>query len=87
MLILTIEDVKAFLQSLYNKYDLAFHPDDSFHDYVDSKGQMTFSEKEADLLNELMERCFVVCEEHGIDLYEICVELQQVEFVKRKVDE
>lgn len=69
--ILTIEDVKAFLQSLYNKYDLAFHPDDSFHGYVDTKGQSIFSKIEADLLDEVMERCFLVCQEHGFVLDEM----------------
>ncbi len=28
----TIKDVQYFAQLLYDKYDVAFHPDDTFHD-------------------------------------------------------
>lgn len=72
----TLGDVKAFFQTLHNKYELAFHPDDSFEDYVSIEtGTPTFTADEAEYFNILMNQCFEVCERNGADIYLIGLEL------------
>ena len=80
----SIEDVKSFFQSLYDKHDLAFHPDDSFHDYVNEKGERLFEDEEAEVYDKVMEDCFTLCEREGVDIYEIGFEVQREEFRKRR---
>lgn len=66
----TIEDVKAFFETLHNKYELAFHPDDSFEDYVNiESGVPTFTKEESIYLNEVMDKCFKVCNKEGVEIY------------------
>jgi hypothetical protein len=81
----TIKDVTAFFQSLYDLYDVAFHPDDCFGDYVDNLGNPTFTDEEAIVLDETMEKCFFLCDKIGVDLYEIGCEAQLKEFTKRGI--
>ena len=85
IIIANMVDVVTFLQSLYDKYDLAFHPDDQFIDYVDDLEQPLFNEGNALLLDEAMEACFFVCEKVGFDLYEVGHEIQLREFRKRGI--
>ena len=85
IVIASIVDVINFLQSLYDQYDLAFHPDDQFCDYVDNLGQQVFTDHQACMLDDAMEKCFFVCEDNGFDLYEIGHELQIREFKKRGI--
>jgi len=80
-----IADVVRFFQFLYDEFDLAFHPDDAFIDYVDGHGNLTFTEEEALVLDEKMEECFFLCEKAGLDLYEIGHEIQLREFRKRGI--
>ena len=79
----TIKDVQDFFQSLYDNYDVAFHPDDSFHGYVNEKDEPTFSSVDADNLDAVMKRCFDICDENETDIYETGVEIQTAEFRKR----
>lgn len=81
----TVKDITTFFQSLYDLYDLAFHPDDCFGDYVDNLGHPTFTESEALVLDETMEKCFFLCDKAGLDLYEIGCEVQLREFRKRGI--
>ncbi len=81
----TIKDVQDFAQLLYDKYDVAFHPDDTFHDYVNEKNELTFSKEDADYLDTAMQKCFGVCEALNEDVYEVCGEIQRKEFTKRKI--
>ena len=80
-----IADVVRFFQSLYDEFDLAFHPDSEFIDYVDNLGNPTFTEAEALVLDEAMEACFFLCDKAGLDLYEIGQEVQLKEFRKRGI--
>lgn len=73
-------DVKIFFQFLYDEYDLIFHPDDSFHEYIDNTGALVFSEEQADYLDSVMQKCFDVC---GDRIYEIMEPIQKAEFKKR----
>jgi hypothetical protein len=81
----TIEDVRSFFQLLYDKYDLNFHPDDPFADYVNQKGERLFSDEEASQLDQVMEKCFEVCETVNVDIYQIGLEVQQDQFKKRGI--
>ncbi len=71
----TSEDVKAFAKQLIME-GVSFHPDDDFNDYVNFKEDTPcYSKDEADLRNELMNNCFDVCENEGIDIYELMLEV------------
>lgn len=72
--ILTIEDVKQFAKQLTAE-GLSFHPDDDFNDYVNiAAGAPSYSTQDAEIRNELMNQCFAVCENEGLDIYEIMME-------------
>lgn len=65
-------DVSRFFKWLVECKQLCFHPDDSFFDYIsfDTKAR-SFTDNEADALDELMERCFGVCNDSGEDIYKL----------------
>lgn len=68
----TIEDIKLFAQQLVNDEDLSFHPDNDFADYINTETKAaTYNTEQASHLNMLMVKCFDVCEQSGIDIYEI----------------
>ena len=68
----TIEDVKLFAYQLVNEENLSFHPDNDFGDYINTDTKAaTYNTEQASHLNMLMDKCFVVCEQSGIDIYEI----------------
>lgn len=64
------EDVSRFFKWLVECKQLCFHPDDSFFDYInfDTK-ERSFTDNEADALDDVMERCFEVCDDAGADIY------------------
>lgn len=66
------EDVSRFFKWLVECKKLAFHPDDTFFDYInfDTK-ERSFTDGEADTLDDVMERCFEVCNDAGADIYEL----------------
>ena len=65
------EDVEAFAQQLIAE-GLNFHPDDDFCDYINLETkESTYSESEAQIRNQLMDRCFEVCEAEGIEIYSV----------------
>ena len=84
-IITTIVDVIRHLQSMYDVYELNFHPDDNYSDYVDNLGNNAFTDEEALMLDLAMERCFFVCEDEGFDLYELGNEIQLREYKKRGI--
>jgi hypothetical protein len=68
----TIEDVKLFAFQLIYEENLSFHPDDDFADYINTETKAaTYNTEQASHLNILMDKCFDVCEQSGIDIYEI----------------
>jgi len=72
--ILTIEDVRHFAKQLTAE-GLSFHPDDDFNDYVNlTNNTPSYNNEDADLRNKLMNECFDVCENEGLDIYEIMME-------------
>jgi hypothetical protein len=78
-----IKDVEDFLQFLYDEYDLVFHPDDSFEEYIDRKGEPAFTKRESHYLDSVMEKCFDLCEQNGTNIYEVMEPIQRAEFRKR----
>ena len=74
----TVGDVQAFFETLHDTYKLAFHPDDSFNDYVGiGTGTPTFTNDEAVYLNAVMNQCFEICEKNDVEIYLIGLELLQ----------
>ena len=71
----SLRGVNLFFKVL-NQASLAFHPDDSFTDYIDLETkQPCFSENEALRLDGLMDKCFEICEPLGEDkIYDIAME-------------
>jgi len=68
----TIEDVKLFAFQLVNQENLSFHPDDDFADYINTETkEQCYSEEDIIRLNEMMEKCFIVCEQSELDIYEL----------------
>ena len=68
----TVEDVKLFAFQLVNEEDLSFHPDDDFSDYINLTTQEPlYSVDEVIQLNQLLDKCFTICEQKDVDIYEL----------------
>jgi hypothetical protein len=80
-----IKDAENFLQFLYDEYDLAFHPDDPFDQYIDRTGNRLFTDEQASYLDMVMKKCFEVCEQNGTDIYEVMDPIQSAEFRRRGI--
>lgn len=66
------DDVASFAKHLIQVEKLSVHPDDDFNDYTTYETRLPFyTEKEAELRNQLMNQCFDVCEQSNIEIYEI----------------
>lgn len=77
--ILTIVDVKQFAKQLIAE-GLSFHPDDDFNDYINFKtNERSYNIEEANLRNNLMNQCFEICENEGVDIYEVMLEVMNFE--------
>lgn len=75
----TSQDVKAFAKQLIEE-GVSFHPDDDFNDYVYFKeNKPCYTTEEAEKRNQLMEKCFAVCEKEGMDIYNIMLEVSLIE--------
>jgi hypothetical protein len=75
----TVEDVKSFAKQLIAE-GVSFHPDDDFNDYVNfEENRPTYTKEEAEIRNDLMNRCFEVCEKERVDIYEIMLEVTLIE--------
>lgn len=71
----TIEDVRTFFGEIINER-VNIHPDDDFKSIINIKtGSSTFTEEEAELHNKLMDKCFEVCEQSGVDIYNLAMEV------------
>ena len=65
----TIEDVKVYFEQLINE-GVNFHPDTPFEDYINFEtGKDSFTEKQTEKYNSLLDKCFDICENQGIDIY------------------
>ena len=68
----TIEDVKLFAFQLVNEEDLSFHPDDNFSDYINLETKKPlYSVDQVIQLNQLLDKCFIICEQEKSDIYEL----------------
>jgi hypothetical protein len=69
-------DVRYFIYFMVKECDLgiAFHPDTDFEDYIDSNGQM-FTSSQAKLLNAALSTCFQACDNLGLDIYSVCLDV------------
>lgn len=71
----SVQDVKDFFQWLANN-DLLIHPDDMFAwflDFADEDNPSVITAAQAEYLDDLMEKCFDVCNTEGKDIYEIAL--------------
>jgi len=67
--ITNLDDVKLFARLLV-KEGSNFHPDDDFLEYENYKTKLPYYTNEVAVLrNKLMDQCFAVCEEFGVDIY------------------
>lgn len=70
------EDVARFFFWIVFDARINFHPDDSFTDYISYEtGEATFSREDALYYDTVMEKCFNVCKESGVDIYDISIEV------------
>ncbi len=86
----SLKGVSLFFKAL-NQASLAFHPDDSFTNYIDLETkEPCFSESEAMRLDGLMDKCFEICEPMGEGkIYDIAMEqfLKANEWFAKQVKE
>ena len=68
-------DIKNFFTTLYTNYKLAFHPDDSFDQYIDENGNNIFTTEETEHLDEIMDKCFFIAKANHLDIYQIALDI------------
>lgn len=74
----TKNDLRALLTEVISYLGWAFHPDDSMTDYVRrDTGEPSYTLEEAVKLDNLMDEAFDFCEQHGIDIYELSMEISK----------
>lgn len=77
--ITSLSEVESFAKYLYNEAKVAFHPDESFEDYVSIGSDCcAFTKAEAEILNHRMEESFVVCEKETVDIYEFMMQFSPI---------
>ena len=73
--ITSVDDVKQFFHHLADERNLNFHPDDDFRNYIQLETHApSFTDKECDTYNRMMDESFAVCEAANADIYEIGME-------------
>lgn len=76
MKISTIDDVQEFFRYLTEDRKVNLHPDNPFSDYINIETkEPSFTKEECEEYDAAMLRCFEVCEEAGVDIYEIGLDL------------
>ena len=74
----TENDLWALLTEVISFLGWAFHPDDPMTDYVRrDTGEPSYSPEEAERLDSLMDEAFDFCEQHGVDIYELSMEISK----------
>ena len=72
----TRRDIVLFFSYLLLDRNTAFHPDDSFHGYVNyQSGEKTFTPEECIKFNGLMQGCHNWCEKNDTDIYLLGMDL------------
>lgn len=73
-----VNDLQAMLTEVIGHLGWAFHPDDSMTDYVcRDSGEPSYTLEEAKRLDCLMDDAFDFCDERGIDIYELSMEISR----------
>jgi hypothetical protein len=73
--IATIDDAVTFSKQLLDE-GTNFHPDDDFTTYINTDtGESSYTTSEAEVRNDLMEQAFDVCEQKGVDIYNLTMEV------------
>ncbi|RYG01558.1 MAG: hypothetical protein EOO02_12520 [Chitinophagaceae bacterium] len=80
--ITSVEEMKLFFVDVIIVYKCLLHPDDFFADMVNEQGGPTFERGLASYLDGVMTACFVYCDTHDLDIYEIAIEIQVREYKK-----
>lgn len=77
----TLTDVRKFFEEITDS-SIAFHPDESFHNYVNlDTDAKTFSKTEADRLDRILVKCWIICTDKNKDIYDLCLSvLEEYEF-------
>jgi hypothetical protein len=71
----TLEDVRTWIETeILPTLGLGFHADTPFEDYIDRNGEQTYSAIDSERLNALMDIAIEICEEAGLDIYEVSME-------------
>ena len=70
--LVTLGDVQTFFNYLVYDLRLNFHIDTPFADYISSEDdEPYFTIEEAERLDKLMDKAFLICEFDGFDIYEL----------------
>ena len=68
------EDIKEFFSWLVNN-EMLLHPDDSFTWIIDNMEddgeEADITREQAEYLDDVMDKCFEVCDDYGFDIYEL----------------
>lgn len=74
----TEKDLRSMLTEVIDYLGWAFHPDNQMTDYVRrDTGEPSYILKEAKRLDSLMDEAFDFCEQHGLDIYELSMEISK----------
>jgi len=72
----TEKDLRDLLTEVTSYLGWGFHPDTPMTDYVRmDTGEPSYTKEEAERLDFLMDEAFDFCEVHGIDIYELSMEI------------
>lgn len=81
-MISSIKDVDAFFKYIISERRVNFHPDDGFENYISlENGEPSFSNEEIIQFNTMLDEAFRICEENGVDIYEIGLK-EQINFIQ-----
>lgn len=68
----SISDIRKFFKYLINTLNIIFHPDTPFTDYINLEThEPTFTKKQCAQLETILDKCFELCDESGVDIYDI----------------
>ena len=74
----TEDDLRTLLTEVISNLGWAFHLENSMTDYVRrDTGETSYTPEETQRLNCLMDEAFDFCEQHGIDIYELSMEISK----------
>ena len=74
----TENDLREILTEVISYLGWAFHPDEPMTDYVNREtGEPSYTPEEAKRLDTLMDEAFGFCKQHGIDIYEMSMEISK----------